>query len=142
MILPKKLFIPRISVLINLAILSKGCVDFLILNFRKIRLQKYNYARLNKRFLNTSDFAEQKFQDGFFHHSMHPRVSFVKDQNNKYLCNGCYYCVKTCPANCITIETEYDQNSKERRASKVDIDFDLCIDCGACVEACPYVAIR
>jgi len=42
-------------------------------------------------------------------------------------------CVEVCPVDCISSEAGVDRKSY--------IDPDECIDCGACVEACPNLAV-
>ena len=53
---------------------------------------------------------------------------------------------RACPANCIFIEaaenTEEERISSSERYAKVyNIDYNRCIFCGYCVEACPTDAI-
>ena len=55
-------------------------------------------------------------------------------------------CAAACPANCIYIEA--DENTEEKRISSSEryakvynIDYNRCIFCGYCVEACPTDAI-
>lgn len=57
-------------------------------------------------------------------------------------CIGCMLCAKTCPVECITIETEKKCEGKGKRAAVFSINFARCMFCGLCVEACPTDAIR
>jgi NADH-quinone oxidoreductase subunit I len=55
-------------------------------------------------------------------------------------------CAAACPSNCIYIEaTENTDKARisggERYASVYNIDYNRCIFCGYCVEACPTDAI-
>ena len=55
-------------------------------------------------------------------------------------------CAAACPANCIYIEAaenteEVRISSAERYAKVYNIDYNRCIFCGYCVEACPTDAI-
>jgi len=56
------------------------------------------------------------------------------------VCIGCNICAENCPANAITVEAEQDH--KDRKVTKYDIDFGKCIFCGICSEACPTKAIH
>ena len=54
-------------------------------------------------------------------------------------CIADYSCVEICPVNCISPgpdDPEFDH------AEQMYIDPDACIDCGACVKACPVLAIH
>lgn len=48
------------------------------------------------------------------------------DQNDKS-------CIEVCPVDCITADANLDR--------KFYVDPDVCIDCGACADACPNEAI-
>ena len=61
--------------------------------------------------------------------------------HDKAKCVACYLCPTVCPAKCITVEADEDQNH-DKFASKYEIDMLRCIFCGYCVEACPVDAIR
>src|SRR5580704_7674756 len=59
---------------------------------------------------------------------------------------ACFLCAAACPSNCIYIEAA--ENTKENRVSGAEryakvynIDYNRCIFCGYCVEACPTDAI-
>jgi NADH-quinone oxidoreductase subunit I len=56
-------------------------------------------------------------------------------------CIGCKLCARTCPIECISIETEKKLEGKGKRAALFRIDFSRCMFCGLCVEACPTRAI-
>ncbi len=57
-------------------------------------------------------------------------------------CTACTLCAKTCPVECITIETEKKLEGKGKRAVRFVIDFSRCMFCGLCVEACPTRALH
>jgi ferredoxin len=42
-------------------------------------------------------------------------------------------CIEVCPVDCITADTSVDR--------KFYVDPEVCIDCGACADACPNEAI-
>jgi NADH-quinone oxidoreductase subunit I len=59
---------------------------------------------------------------------------------------ACFLCAAACPSNCIFIEAaentaEVRISSSERYAKTYNIDYNRCIFCGYCVEACPTDAI-
>src|ERR1700676_1787110 len=69
-----------------------------------------------------------------------------RDENGMEKCVAFFLCAAACPANCIYIEaaenTEKTRISGgERYASVYNIDYNRCIFCGYCVEACPTDAI-
>ena len=57
-------------------------------------------------------------------------------------CTSCGICSKVCPAQCIWIDRDTDENGKPRSKSKqFYIDADLCMNCGYCAEYCPFDSI-
>src|SRR6201994_149283 len=69
-----------------------------------------------------------------------------RDENGLEKCVACFLCAAAYPANCIYIEAA--ENTAERRISSAEryakvynIDYNRCIFCGYCVEACPTDAI-
>jgi NADH-quinone oxidoreductase subunit I len=59
---------------------------------------------------------------------------------------ACFLCAAACPAECIYIEAaenteELRISGGERYAKVYNIDYNRCIFCGYCVEACPTDAI-
>ena len=59
---------------------------------------------------------------------------------------ACFLCAAACPSNCIYIEaaentTDHRISAGERYAKVYNIDYNRCIFCGYCVEACPSDAI-
>jgi NADH-quinone oxidoreductase subunit I len=59
---------------------------------------------------------------------------------------ACFLCAAACPANCIYIEAAENTDTVrisggERYATVYNIDYNRCIFCGFCVEACPTDAI-
>src|SRR6202158_2170094 len=85
--------------------------------------------------------APVKFQERF-------RGAHVlqRDENGLEKCVACFLCAANCPANCIYIEAaentaEHRVSGAERYAKVYNIDYNRCIFCGYCVEACPTDAI-
>lgn len=69
-----------------------------------------------------------------------------RDENGLEKCVACFLCAANCPANCIYIEAAENTekvriSGGERYASVYNIDYNRCIFCGYCVEACPTDAI-
>lgn len=57
-------------------------------------------------------------------------------------CTGCKDCVKTCPTECIRVETEPGADATKTWVSIFDIDFSRCIFCGLCVEVCKPASLN
>jgi NADH-quinone oxidoreductase subunit I len=69
-----------------------------------------------------------------------------RDENGLEKCVACFLCAANCPSNCIYIEAaenteEHRVSGAERYAKVYNIDYNRCIFCGYCVEACPTDAI-
>src|SRR5213082_3945567 len=69
-----------------------------------------------------------------------------RDENGLEKCVACFLCSAACPANCIYIEAAENTDKVrisggERYAKVYNIDYNRCIFCGYCVEACPTDAI-
>ena len=56
-------------------------------------------------------------------------------------CTGCATCAKTCPQGAIEIITSTDMTENKYKVEKYRVDTGYCIQCGLCVEACPYDAV-
>lgn len=50
-------------------------------------------------------------------------------------------CVEVCPVDCIHPSSDLDGRDTFDRFPQLYIDPEACIDCGACVPACPVAAI-
>jgi len=61
-------------------------------------------------------------------------------ESGHYRCIGCGLCEKICIANCIAMDTRYDENQR-KEVSEYTINFGRCIFCGYCAEVCPELAI-
>ena len=69
-----------------------------------------------------------------------------RDENGLEKCVGCFLCSAACPSHCIYIEAadntaDHQISAGERYAEIYNIDYNRCIFCGYCVEACPTDAI-
>lgn len=65
----------------------------------------------------------------------------VKDEEGRLKCVACNLCATVCPAQCIRVEA--DEDEQHRKYPKVFvIDIGRCIFCGMCEQACPKEAIR
>lgn len=65
-------------------------------------------------------------------------------------CTSCMLCVRQCPTWCITLEShqEPDPNVPEGARTRLvnvldefEIDFARCMNCGICVDVCPFDAL-
>ena len=56
-------------------------------------------------------------------------------------CTGCATCAKTCPQGAIEIITATNTADNKYEVEKYRVDTGYCIQCGLCVEACPYDAL-
>ena len=56
-------------------------------------------------------------------------------------CTGCATCAKTCPQGAIEIATAVNSVNNKYEVEKYQVDTGYCIQCGLCVEACPYDAL-
>ncbi len=56
-------------------------------------------------------------------------------------CTGCATCAKTCPQGAIEIVTSTDLENNRYIVETYRVDTGYCIQCGLCVEACPYDAL-
>jgi len=69
-----------------------------------------------------------------------------RDENGREKCVASFLCAAACPSNCIYIEAAENTgkvriSGGERYAKVYNIDYNRCIFCGYCVEACPTDAI-
>ena len=69
-----------------------------------------------------------------------------RDVNGLEKCVACFLCAVACPSTCIYIEAAENTeqvriSGGERYARVYNIDYNRCIFCGYCVEACPTDAI-
>jgi NADH-quinone oxidoreductase subunit I len=69
-----------------------------------------------------------------------------RDKDGMEKCVACFLCAIACPSHCIYIEAADNTEEKrisggERYAEVYNIDYNRCIFCGYCVEACPTDAI-
>lgn len=58
-------------------------------------------------------------------------------QNEIERCTGCGDCEKSCPIQCIRVETEPGLDVGSHWVAVFDIDMARCMFCGLCVEVCP-----
>ena len=56
-------------------------------------------------------------------------------------CTGCATCAKSCPQGAIEIVTATNIKENKYDVEKYRVDTGYCIQCGLCVEACPYDAL-
>lgn len=56
-------------------------------------------------------------------------------------CTGCATCAKSCPQGAILIITSVTPEENKYQVEKIEVDTGYCIQCGLCVEVCPFEAI-
>ena len=56
-------------------------------------------------------------------------------------CTGCCTCAKACPQGVIEIVTSVNPENNKYEVEKYQVDTGYCIQCGLCVESCPYGAL-
>ncbi len=56
-------------------------------------------------------------------------------------CTGCATCAKSCPQGAIRIITSVTPEENKYQVEKIEVDTGYCIQCGLCVEVCPFEAI-
>ena len=60
---------------------------------------------------------------------------------NQKRCTGCGTCAKTCHQGAIKIVTSPNMADNKYEVIEYEVDTGYCIQCGLCVEACPYSAL-
>ena len=56
-------------------------------------------------------------------------------------CTGCATCAKSCPQGAIEIVTSTNMADNKYEVETYRVDTGYCVQCGLCVEACPYDAL-
>jgi len=56
-------------------------------------------------------------------------------------CTGCATCAKSCPQGAILIITSVTPEENKYQVEKIEVDTGYCIQCGLCVEVCPFEAL-
>jgi NADH-quinone oxidoreductase subunit I len=70
--------------------------------------------------------------------AVHKLLGLLESGTNR--CIGCGLCEKICIANCIKMDTVYDENQR-KEVVEYSINLGRCIFCGYCAEVCPELAI-
>lgn len=61
-----------------------------------------------------------------------------KAKSNPEKCKGCYYCIRACPKDAISIM----DTPNTKGYNPVVVDPDKCIACGMCYQVCPDTAFE
>src|SRR3954451_22377414 len=121
------------SIIRNAAAIAKGMSVNLKEAFQSTEVENYPDGKGAMR--------GAKFQERF-----RGKHQLQRDENGLEKCVACFLYAAACPSNCIYIEAaentaEQRISSSERYAKVYNIDYNRCIFCGYCVEACPTDAI-
>jgi NADH-quinone oxidoreductase subunit I len=96
------------------------------------------YKALFKKNMHTVKYPFEKMPIAPRYRAIHEMKRLL--ESGHYRCIGCGLCEKICIANCIRIDTRYDENQR-KEVSEYTINFGRCIFCGYCAEVCPELAI-
>ena len=64
-------------------------------------------------------------------------VLIEKEDIGSHDCIDCKACERVCPSFCISLDGERPEGLRRKRATKFEVDFALCSDCGLCLDVCP-----
>ena len=99
---------------------------------------KAMYKALFKGDMHTIKYPLEKMPISPRYRAIHEMKRLL--ESGHYRCIGCGLCEKICIANCIRMDTRYDENQR-KEVSEYTINFGRCIFCGYCAEVCPELAI-
>jgi len=88
--------------------------------------------------MHTTQYPLEKLPISPRYRAIHQMLLLLESGHHR--CIGCGLCEKICIANCITMDTRYDENQR-KEVSEYTINFGRCIFCGYCAEVCPELAI-
>ena len=63
-------------------------------------------------------------------------------ETGRPFCTACKLCERACPSDCILVDGVKLAGEKKKSVTEFKLDFTKCSLCGACVEVCPFDAIR
>jgi NADH-quinone oxidoreductase subunit I len=93
-----------------------------------------------RRYTVTLQYPDERFSHVERFRATH---RLLKREDGKVKCVACMCCVTVCPAECIEIVAEEDEDPEiQKRPKTFTINELRCIFCGLCVEACPKEAIQ
>jgi NADH-quinone oxidoreductase subunit I len=99
---------------------------------------KAMYRALFKNEMHTVKYPFEKLPISPRYRAIHKMLRLL--ESGHYRCIGCGLCEKICPANCIKIDTSYNEDQR-KEVNEYTINFGRCIFCGYCAEVCPELAI-
>jgi NADH-quinone oxidoreductase subunit I len=83
-------------------------------------------------------YPQEKLPIGPRYRAIHKLLRLLESGNER--CIGCGLCEKICIADCIRMDTRYDENQR-KEVTEYSINLGRCIFCGYCAEVCPELAI-
>ncbi len=87
---------------------------------------------------HTVKYPQEKLPIGPRYRAIHKLLKLLESGNER--CIGCGLCEKICIADCIRMDTRYDENQR-KEVTEYSINLGRCIFCGYCAEVCPELAI-
>ena len=93
---------------------------------------------LTKNEMHTVLYPQEKIPVSPRYRAVHKLLGLLESGHNR--CIGCGLCEKICIANCIRIETKYNEDQR-KEVLDYTINLGRCIYCGYCAEVCPELAI-
>ncbi len=119
--------------------LGKGLVDGMVVTAKNFVGSYFDGGKKDKLF--TYQYPEEKMT--LPENSRTFPFLVYDDTPENMRCTACKICEIECPPQCIYIVMDRDEKGKPLTRPKVfDIDLSVCMQCGICVEVCPFESIK